>query len=449
MALRGEGELQRLAREVLGAVEADQAEVLVYGGTSALTRFANNYIHQNVQESDLSVRVRAVLGKKAGVAATDAVTPEGLRAVAERAVSLAKLQQDNEHFTSLPGPQPIASAPGPIAATAEYGAEQRAEVVAQICGAAEQAKLVAAGAFRTGESEVAVANSLGVWAYHADATADINTVVMGETSSGYAEVWTRDVGEIDGAKIAAEAVEKAQRGANPQALEPGKYDVILEEYAVADLMDFFALLSFGSQAYLEKRSFMSGRIGQKVMGENVSIWDDGLSPEGLPAPFDAEGVPRQRVEFVTEGVAKGVAWDTYYGAMGDHPSTGHALPAGETYGAIPTNMFLGTGDATKEEMLASTKRGIWVSRFWYTRTVHPLNVVLTGMTRDGTFLIEDGKIVAPVNNLRFTQSYLEALNNVEAIGRESRMMPHIGGACRVPALKIRGWNFVSSAPLSD
>jgi PmbA protein len=438
-----------MAREVLSAVDADQAEVLIYGGTSALTRFANNYIHQNVQESDLNVRVRAVLGKKTGVAATDAVTPEGLRAVAERAVSLAKLQQENEHFTSLPGPQPIAPAPPPIAATAEYSAEQRASIVAAVCAAATKANLVAAGAFRTGESESAVMNSLDVWAYHADTAADINTVVMGETSSGYAEVQTRDVGDIDGEAIAAEAVDKAQRGANPQALEPGEYDVILEEYAVADLMDFFALLSFGSQAFLEKRSFMTGRLGQKVMGENISIWDDGLSPEGFPSPFDAEGVPRQRVDFIENGVARDVVWDTYYGAMGGHPSTGHALPAGETYGAIPCNMFMGTGDATKEEMLASTKRGIWVSRFWYTRTVHPLQVILTGMTRDGTFLIEDGQIVASVNNLRFTQSYLEAMNNVEAIGRESRLMPHIGGACRVPALKIKDWHFTGATALSD
>ncbi len=436
-----------MAHEVLTCVDADQAEVLIYGGTSALTRFANNYIHQNVQETDLSVRVRAVLGRKTGVAATDAVTPEGLRAAAERAVSLAKLQRDNEHFTSLPGPQAIASAPGPIVATAECSAEQRAGIVAAICEAAEKAKLVAAGAFRTGESETAVMNSLGVWAYHADAAADINTVVMGETSSGYSEAWTRDVGEIDGAAIAGEAIDTAQRAANPQALEPGEYDVILEEYAVADLMDFFALLSFGSQAYLEKRSFMTGRIGQRVMGDNVSIWDDGLSSAGLPAPFDAEGVPRQRVDFVQDGVAMGVAWDTYYGAMGSQASTGHALPAGETYGAIPCNIFMATGDATKAEMLASTKRGIWVTRFWYTRTVHPLQVVMTGMTRDGTFLIEDGKIVAPVANLRFTQSYLEAMNNVEAIGRESRLMPAIGGACRVPALKIKGWNFTGATQL--
>jgi len=441
MALRGERELQRLAREVLSATEADQAEVFVCGGSTALTRFANNYIHQNVQESSLSVRVRAVLGKKIGVASTDAVTPDGLRDVARRAVDLARLQQENEDFVSLPGPTPVQKVNAYLPRTGECPPERRAEVAGAICRASEGAGLVAAGAFRTAESEVAVMNTLGVWAYHCDAAADANTVVMGETSSGHAERWTLDVDEIDGEALAAEAIDKCRRGANPHTIEPGEYDVILEEYAVADLMDYFAYLSFGARAYVEKRSFMSGRIGERVMGENVSIWDDGLSLQGIPQPFDAEGVAKQRVDFVERGIARGVVWDSYYGAKEGRPSTGHALPAGETFGPIPGNMFLATGDATKEEMVASTKRGIWVSRFWYTRPVHPLTVVLTGMTRDGTFLIEDGKIVAPVRNLRFTQSYLEAMNRVEMIGRESKLLPSFGGCCRVPALKIRGWNF--------
>ena len=446
MTLRGERELQRMARLVLDATAADQAEVLIYGGTSALTRFANNYIHQNVQESDTNVRVRAVLGKKIGVAATDSVSDDALRAVARRAVELAKLQQDNENFVSLPGKTAVATVDAYLERTATCSAERRAEVVGSVCSEAARAGLVAAGAFRSGESEIAVMNSLGVWAYHRDATADINTVVMAETSSGHAERWTLDVDEVDGAGIAAEAIDKCRRSAGPHHLEPGAYDVILEEYAVADILDYFAYLSFGAQAFLEKRSFMSGRLGEKLMGENVSIWDDGASTLAFPSPFDAEGVARQRVDFIKNGIAHDVVWDSYTGATAGHPSTGHALPAGETFGPIPGNMFLGTGDSSKEEMLASTKRGIWVSRFWYTRPVHPLNVVLTGMTRDGTFLIEDGRIVAPVHNLRFTQSYLEAMNQVEMIGRESRLLPSFGGSCRVPALKIRAWNFTGATP---
>ena len=156
-------------------------------------------------------------------------------------------------------------------------------------------------------------NSLGVWAYHRDATADINTVVMGETSSGHAERLTLDADEIDGAALAAEAIDKARRGADPQQLEPGDYDVILEEYAVADIMDYFAYLSFGAQAFVEKRSFMSGRIGEQVMGENISIWDDGLSLKASRRPSTARASPRQRVDFIENGIARGVVWDSYYG----------------------------------------------------------------------------------------------------------------------------------------
>jgi PmbA protein len=448
MTLAGERELQRLAREVLSSIEADQAEVALNGGSSALTRFANNYIHQNVEDSNLNVRVRVILGKKIGVAGSDNVTPEGLRDVALRAVNLAKLQQDNDDFTSLPGPVPIQRVDSAyVDQTAECSAQRRAEVVSAICSAASRAGLTAAGAFRTASWETAVMNALGVWAYHCGVEADANTVIMGNDASGYAERWTLNVDEIDGDALAAEAIDKAKRSVNAHHLEPGEYDVILEEYAVADIMDYFSYLSFCGQAVLEQRSFMTDRIGQPVMSANVSIWDDGISAAGIPLPFDAEGVPRQRVDFVENGVAKGVVWDTYTGAQGGHASTGHAIQAGETFGPIPLNMFMGTGEATKDDMLGSTQRGIWVTRFWYTRPVHPMTVVMTGMTRDGTFLIEDGRIVAPVYNLRFTQSYLEAMNRVEAIGRESRLVSGFGGACRVPALKIRGWNFTGATEL--
>jgi predicted Zn-dependent protease len=444
MSLLGEDELQRLARSVLSGVAADQAEVVIYGGTSALTRFANSYIHQNVSESETSVHVRAVLGKKVGVAASDVLSEDGLRDLANRAVGLARLQPDNPEFQSLPGPTVAARVDAHFVQTATFSPEDRAQVVEKVCEAARSQDLVAAGAFSTGESEVAVMNSLGAWAYHRDTMANITTVVMGETASGYAERLTLDAGTIDGDEVAEEAIERCRRGADPAPLEPGRYDVILEEYAVADIMDFFAYLAFGAQAFLEKRSFMSGRLGEKVMGENISIWDDGRSLDGIPSPFDPEGVARQRVDLITNGIAGDVVWDSYYGGMAGHASTGHALPAGETEGPLPGNLFLGTGDATKEQMIESTERGILVTRFWYTRPVHPLTVVLTGMTRDGTFLIENGRISGPVKNLRFTQSYLEAMNNVELIGRESRLLPSFLGNCRVPALKIKGWDFTGA-----
>ncbi|MCI0890624.1 MAG: TldD/PmbA family protein, partial [Chloroflexi bacterium] len=292
-------------------------------------------------------------------------------------------------------------------------------------------------------TEFAVANSLGTFAYQRDTLADVNTVIMSEHGSGHAERVSPDVADIDGEAIAKEAVDTALRNINQTELGPGEYDVVFQEYAVADILDFFAYLAFGAQAYQEKRSFMAGRIGEQVMGENITLYDDGLSLEGSPNPFDFEGVPRQPVTFVENGIAKGVVWDTYTAGkdQDDRETTGHALPAGSTFGPVPSNMFLTTGDATIEEMVESTKRGVYVSRFWYTRPVHPLNVVVTGMTRDGTFLIEDGKITSPIKNLRFTQSYLEAMNRVEAIGKDSMLHQAIAGVSRVPALKIAKWSF--------
>ena len=441
----GESEIKRIVERVLGASRADQTEVEVFANDSALTRFANNYIHQNVEHSDVDVRVRAVIGQKIGVASTNEISHEALARVATRAYELAQHQRENEDFRSLPRPEPIRPADAFVERTARCGPEERAGVVEEICKASVDAGYIAAGAFHTTAQEFAVANSLGVYAYHTETQADINTVIMSETSSGYAARATKDVGEIDGADVAREAVDRTMRGIDPKTVDPGEYEVILEPYAVVDLLDFFSYLSFGALPFMEKRSFLSGRIGERVMGENVSIWDDGLAPDTIQEPFDYEGVAKQPVMFIDHGVAKGVVWDSYYAGKqsGDQRSTGHALPAGVTFGPMPLNMFLATGDAARDDMIRDVKRGIWVSRFWYTRTVHPLNVVVTGMTRDGTFLIEDGKIVGPVRNMRFTQGYVEALNNVDAISRDSQLLlGDIGGGVRrVPALKIATWNF--------
>lgn len=439
--LPGEPELRNIADRILGMSSADQTEVLLFSTHSALTRFANSYIHQNVEQTSVEVAVRAVLGKKVGVAGTNILSDDSLRAVVERATTLARHQKENAEFRSLPSPGPVKQIDAYVERTAACGPDERADVVAKVCDAARKAGVKAAGAFRTSASEVVVANSLGVFAYHRETNADINTTIMSDTSSGYADRLGIDVAEIDGEALAAEAIDKCLRSVDPVSLDPGDYAVVLEDYAVADILDYLAYLAFGAQAYQEKRSFLSGRLGQQVMGENISIWDDGLAADTIPMPFDFEGVPKQRVELITDGIAKGVVYDAYYGGREGQRSTGHALPAGATFGPLPSNLFLKAGTATKEEMLASVEQGIWVSRFWYTRPTHPLKVIVTGMTRDGTFLIENGKITAPIKNLRFTQSYLDALNQVELIGGETALHSALIGASRVPALKVRSWNF--------
>jgi predicted Zn-dependent protease len=357
------------------------------------------------------------------------------------------LQPENPEFRSLPGPLPISEVKGFSESTAHCTPAERARAVGTLCDAARAADLVASGAFKTVTLELGVANSLGTLAYYPLTYADINTVVMSESSAGYASALVMDVGDLDFEALGREAVEKCLHSQKPRTLPPGEYPVILEPYAVQDLLQMLAWTGLGAVGFHEGRSFMVGKIGQQIMDPRISLWDDGLDPAGLPWPFDFEGVPKQRVDLIEGGVARGVVYDSYRaGKEEGRTSTGHALPAPSAFGPIPTNLFLAPGEATLDEMIASTERGVYVTRFWYTRPVEPARVVITGMTRDGTFLIENGEIAHPVKNLRFTQSYLEALNQVAMIGRERKLLLGLGDIARdsVPALKLERFTFTGA-----
>lgn len=439
-----EPEIKRVLDAVLAHSRADQTDVLLYDNDSALTRFANNEVHQNVAERDASLLVRVVFGKKVGVASLNRTDEAGARMVVDRASELARFQVENSDFTSLPGPRPVPSVNGFAQGTADFQPDDRARGVAVVVRRAMENNLVAAGAFSTSVGQVALASSLGVYCHHSSTQSELSTVIMAEDSSGYAGQLAQDARDVDAEEVARIAVDKALRGKNPRLVDPGDYEVVLDEHAVCDVVDFFGYLGFGAKAVQEGRSFISGRLGEKVLGDNISLWDDGLSPDTVPMPFDYEGVPRQRVELIRDGKAAGIVYDTVTAAKDGKETTGHALPAGSTFGPIPAHMFLGTGTASKEDLISSVRRGIWITRFWYTRTVHPLSITVTGMTRDGTFLIENGEVVAPVRNLRFTQSYVEALNNVDLIARESTLEHDFLGYNRVPALKIGKWTFTGA-----
>ncbi len=436
-----EAELRRLIDVGLAHSKADQTEILVFDGDESLTRFANNEIHQNVSQRDATLLTRVVFGKRIGVASLNNTSEEGVKQVIERASALAEHQVEDPDFQTLPGPQPGQKAGGYVEATAASTPEERAEAVGILVARAMEAGLVAAGAFSTEAGQIAIGNSLGVFNHHTTTEARLSAVVMSDTSSGYADQVTSDVLEVDSDAVAMIAIEKALRGKEPQSIEPGEYEVVLDEPAVCDIVDFLAYLGFGALAVQEGRSFMAGHIGEKVLGDNITVWDDGLAADTIPFPFDFEGVPKQRVNLVTNGIAKGLVYDTNTALKDGVASTGHGLPAGSTFGPVPRNLFLAPGTASKEELIRSVKRGIFITRFWYTRTVHPLSITVTGMTRDGTFLIENGEIVAPVRNLRFTQSYVEALNHVDLLGKDAKLQKDMFAYNRVPALKIAKWNF--------
>jgi predicted Zn-dependent protease len=449
----GQERIQEIGHTILSRSSADQTEVVVLSGDSYLTRFANSAIHQNVAETDTEVRIRVILGdsaaggKRIGVAATNDLDPEALDRTLERALEIARLQPENPDFRSLPGPRPLPQVSAFSQSTAACTPEERARGAGTICTMARDAGVVASGALTTALVEVAVLNSLGVSAYYATTYADINTVAMSDTSAGYASALALDFGDLDFESLGREAVEKCLRSQNPRSLEPGEYTVILEPYAVQDFVQMMSWTGLSAAAFQEGRSFMAGKVGQQIVDPRISIWDDGLSSQGIPWPFDFEGVPKQRVDLIREGVARGVVYDSYRaGKEEGQETTGHALPAPNNLGPFPLNVFFAPGSATLDEMIATTERGIYVTRFHYTRPVEPKQVIITGMTRDGTFLVENGEISHPLKNLRFTQGYLEALNNVEMIGAESRLLTGLANLARdsVPALKLNKFRFTGA-----
>jgi predicted Zn-dependent protease len=444
--MSGQERIRELANGIIERSEADQTEVVILSSDSALTRFANSVIHQNVYETDTEVRIRAIIGTRIGVATTNDLAEEALTRALETAIGTARLSPENPDFRSLPEPRPIREVDAFVQSTAACTPEQRANGVGTICLQARAAGMVASGALTTAATELAVANSLGIWAYHPFTQAEINTVIMSDTSAGYASALALDYGDLDFEAIGREALEKCERSQNPRALPPGDYPVILEPYATQDFMQMMAYTGLGALALQEGRSFMVGKFGQQIVDSRISVWDDGLDPNGIPLPFDFEGVPKQRVDFIADGIAKGVVYDSYTaGKEADKHSTGHALPAPNPMGPFPLNTFLSPGESSLQEMIAGTDRGLYVTRFHYTRPVEPKRVTITGMTRDGTFMIEQGEIAYPIKNLRFTQSYIEALNHVEEIGRDTRLLQawNLAGQ-RVPALKLAHFSFTGA-----
>lgn len=429
-----------ICEQALAASPADHTEVVLTAGRQELTRFAGNQIHQNVAEQDHGVRVRAVIGKRIGVATSNEVSEQGVAETVEAACKLARLAEPTAEFISLPEPQQMPEEVRGVPRTAQFGPAERAEAVREVVTVAEEAEQSASGAFSVGAGAVAVANSLGTRAFDELTSASLRMVFAGDDSSGFAHTVSSDTADIDAEALARVAAEKCALSAHPVEVEPGAYDVVLEEEAVGDMVQMLGFFGFGAMGYQEERSPLCGRLGEKVCGESVSIWDDGLDERGLRRSFDFEGVPKQRVELITSGVAAGLVYDSFTAGRdpdGDKTSTGHAGPAPNPWGPMPSNLFVACGDADPEQMVASVERGLLVTRFHYTNVLHPKQSVLTGMTRDGTFLIEGGEIVGGVKNLRFTQSILEALGRVEMIGAEGKLL----GGIWTPAMKIREFDF--------
>ncbi len=435
-------EARELARAVVAMTAADQAEVLVGADSSALTRIANNRINQNVAEENVVVSVRAVLGKRVGVASTNRLDTFSLQATCDAAVRAAGVAPEDPAFPGLPGPAPIAHADRAVAATREFDAEARAAAAGAIVAESASRGLTVAGKVRSAEHTTAVANSLGVDVGASVTGAQATVLSMGEaTGSGWASFLGADASRMNPTALGAEAADLALRSANPSALEAGDYRVVLAPEAVADLLDFLAYVGFSAKAYHEGRSFLSGHLGEKLMSEQVSIVDDALADFAMGTTFDYEGQPKLRVEMISRGIATAPVTDSYWAAKTGLPNTGDALPAPNSFGPAPLNMAMEPGEATMDELIGSVTRGLYVTRFHYVNVEDPISVLLTGMTRDGTFLVENGKLTRPLKNLRFTQGAVEALAGCEGATAARTFVGTEEGASYVPGLLLAKFSF--------
>lgn len=439
-------EVDALLDRALAHSTAERTEAVYLAQDAALTRFATNQIHQNVREHDASLQVRVIDGERIGVASTNRLDEGGIRDVVERATAIANRSAPNPAAAILPAPDGRDYDPdlGFVPATAEAGAELRAEGARAVIAAGEREKLQASGSFSTTVMTVAVANSLGIRVQHRSTRSALLTVMMdgfaSGAASGYANAGSPDITTIDAEALGAEAAAKGDRMRGAGELEPGEYEVILEEYAVAGLLEYLSYIGFSGLAHEEGRSFME--LGKRVMGENVSIWDDGADASGFPAPIDFEGVVRKRVELIDGGMARAVVYDAATGQRSGTGSTGHGLPAPNLIGPMAMNLFMAPGSVPRDDLIGGIKRGVWVTRFHYINPVHPKKAILTGMTKDGTFLIEDGRLTRPLLNFRFTQSIPEAFSDVRGASATTKLLPgEFFGGYRVPALHLGSFNF--------
>jgi len=434
-----------VVKQVMALADGTAVEVLLATQQEGLTRFGNNVVSQHIETGNNELVIRVQKGTRQGKASCNQFDRDTLERTVKKAVLLASVQRDEPSLLPLPGSQEYRPLSHYVSDTPAVTPDEKIDRIRLAVGSCKKKKTTAAGIFTHGTHAVGLANSNGLFAYNAYTSAGFSVTVMAKDSSGWADATDPDIHAVHPEQLTAVALEKALAGRDPKSLPPGEYDVILEPAAVAELLLFMAWEGFGALPYLEGRSFVSGKLGRKVLGENITITDDVYHPKTLGLNFDYEGMPRRTVVLVDRGMAKAVVHDRKTAKEAGTESTGHALPQPNTNGPMPLNLTLAAGNSSLDEMVAGTDRGLLITHFHYTNILDPIPLMITGMTRDGVFLVEKGKVKRPVKNFRFTESVVKAFNRVEALGRETAYAHAFwGGGIVCPAAKIRGFHFSSA-----
>jgi len=433
-------DLRDKAFEVLMIVDdRAEAEVTVSEGRKALTRFANSFIHQNVAEDHQWARLKLVIDGRAATGSTNRLDHDSLVRLVDETLESARLRPVDPDWPGLAPPTAWLTLEDDRfdAKTHLSDPGARAQVVKDFVDAgaagadgsgADGPGLQAAGYCATKGWDIYFANNAQHRAGGRATLAAVDAIHRTPTSDARGWQFGPRLADLDGA------------AANPVDIEPGRYEVVLEPACVADMLDFLGD-GFNAKTYSEGRSWVRPKVA--LLDESIDIWDDVNDPRSIGVSFDAEGTPKAQRVLVREGVCRGLVHDRRTAKRVGTRSTGHAVPGGEVGGPMPGNLFLAGGDQSPEELVADVERGLLVTDFWYTRILDPKTQVVTGLTRNGTFLVEKGRITGAVRNLRFTQSYVEALGpgNVLGVGDDARLYETWGATPHVPSLRLASWNF--------
>jgi len=421
-----------------------EAELIFEAGEKALTRFAGNVIHQNMQQHLESLTLRLMKDGRTGRASTDRFDEKSLAFLLRSASEACAADSGSGETPPLPGQQVYEKVEAYYPQTAQLTPETRAETVSRAVERCRAAGLEAAGIFSNDYQQVAIANSRGLFAWHPATQATFSLTAADADLSGWASTSNCDLAGLKIDESIDKAVRIALESRAPQAVEPGEYTLVLPPEAVGDFLYFMAWRAFNGLSYASGRSPLSDKLGQRFIGDNISIRDDAYHALHRGMPFDFEGLPRRRVALIENGVAQAVVHDRRSAAMCNAESSGHALPMPNVWGPIPLHLVLEGGRDNMEEMIAATENGLLVTHFHYTNLVDPMRMSITGMTRDGVFIIKNGKISGAARNMRFTESAFKMLSNVDMLGNELHLVGGgFGSGAVVPAMRVRNFNFTS------
>ena len=453
MTVRGREAMLEPLEVALRGAKAAEAELWVHRRRSAITRYAKNEIHQNAVADETRVQARVVIGNAMGIASANSLDPADLRRLVADATAAARESAPNAEWPGLAAPAQVSEPRAYDAETARADAASQADAIQRITAAAKGRGFRAAGTHQIELTEDALANTNGAAAYAPSTMAYVRALVTSDSGTGWAEDLGWSARSLDPSDVATRAIEKAALDRDRTQLAPGDYEAVFEELAVAEVLRFMSLTGLTGQTLKDGRSFMAGRFGEKVTGPRFSLWDDALDARTLAIPFDVEGTPKQRVALVEAGVAKAVVHDRQSAMWFDTRSTGHAAdPRRYSVGGHAGNLTMAGGDAKREQLIRAVKRGVLITRFHYTNTPDPKRATMTGTTRDGTFLIEDGRITRALANVRYTMSALDLFSGIELLGPQrlardwwsSNGMGSI--VCLCPPIKVARATITGSSP---